>query len=330
MDHLTGFESSLLRIAGSILSRTGRGGRALVTLTYHRVLPAADPMLHYEPDARSFKAQMDLLAANFRVLPLTEAAERLKSASLPDRALCITFDDGYVNNLTVAEPILAERNLTATVFVATGYLGGGRMFNDTVIEAVRQAPAELDLRPLGLGRLSLPDIAARQKAVRTLLEGLKYRPAAERVNLSQRIAEMAGAKLPNDLMMDESQVRKLYRSGIEIGAHTVSHPILAGLDPELAAKEIRDSKRTLEEMIGARVSAFAYPNGRPITDYSSAHARMAAEAGFSVAVSTAWGAATRATDLFQLPRIAPWDKRAKPFGARIVRAYSQRAFDTAA
>lgn len=330
MNRLSRLESSLIRLAGSYFSRAGHGGRSLVTLIYHRVLAVPDPLMHYEPDARAFAAQMDLVAANFNVLPLGEAAQRLKSGSLPERALCITFDDGYANNLTVAAPILAERGLPATVFVATGYLGGGRMFNDTVIEAIRQAPDELDLKPFGLGRLLLHDLAARRAAVNYLLGQFKYRPADERRRLSEQLAELAAAALPCNLMLDEAQVRELQRRGIEIGAHTVTHPILTRLDPEAARREIVESKRALEEMIGARVTAFAYPNGRPTTDYGPTHVSLAAEAGFSVAVSTAWGAATRASDVFQLPRIAPWDKRALRYAARIAGAFGQREFDTAA
>jgi peptidoglycan/xylan/chitin deacetylase (PgdA/CDA1 family) len=131
-------------------------------------------------------------------------------------------------------------------------------------------------------------------------------------------------------MMDEVQVRELHRRGIEIGAHTVSHPILAKLDPAAAKREIAASRRALEEMIDSPVTAFAYPNGRPTTDYAPLHAQIAAEAGFALAVSTAWGAATRESDVFQLPRIAPWDKRAVRYGARIASAYRQREFDTAA
>src|SRR5687767_7700846 len=119
MRTLSGVESLLMRMAGTMLSRGGTAGSLLI-LIYHRVLAQRDPMLPSEPTADEFAAQIDLLKQNFNVLPLLEAGERLKKGSLPPRAVCITFDDGYANNLEIAEPILSARNCPATVFVAPG------------------------------------------------------------------------------------------------------------------------------------------------------------------------------------------------------------------
>lgn len=326
MKPLSPLESFCIRTAGSVLSRSGWRGRSLLILMYHRVLAEPDPMLPDEPDAVRFAAQMDLLARNFNVLPLSEAVERLQKSSLPPRAVCITFDDGYANNLTVAAPILAARKLPATVFVATGFLDGGRMFNDTVTEAVRRAPQELDLRSIGLGSCRLEDLAARRRAVGELLGRLKYLSPEERRQQADRVAQIVGAELPRDLMMTESQVRELVRHGIEVGAHTVNHPILTRVDDSTARREMAENKSRLEDITEAPVRLFAYPNGRPGRDYSSTHVRLARETGFAAAVSTAWGAAAGAgLDRFQLPRVAPWDPTALRFSIRLGLAYRQRA-----
>jgi peptidoglycan/xylan/chitin deacetylase (PgdA/CDA1 family) len=104
----------------------------------------------------------------------------------------------------------------------------------------------------------------------------------------------------------------------------VNHPILANVDEITARREIVESKARLEEMIGARVSSFAYPNGGPTRDYTARDVVLAREAGFDVALSTAWGAATPERDPHQIPRIAPWDRTALRFGLRLVRAYVER------
>ena len=79
-------------------------------------------------------------------VPLIEGVRGLATGSLPDRAVTVTFDDGYADNAEVALPILQRHGVPATFFVATGYLNGGRMWNDSIIEAIRRAPAtELDL-----------------------------------------------------------------------------------------------------------------------------------------------------------------------------------------
>lgn len=313
----------MLRGAGSLVAPGGVRGSLLV-LIYHRVLAAPDPLLPGEPDATAFAAQMDLVGSLCHVLPLTEGVERLLAGGLPPRAACITFDDGYANNRTVAAPILAERRLPATVFVASGFIGGGRMWNDTVIESLRAAGTDLDLSRLGLARYELADHAARRRAIDEILGALKYRDYDQRLAAAAAIAECAGRPLPDDLMMTERQLRELRSLGIEVGAHTIAHPILTRLDHVAAWREVTGSKAMLEDISGEPVVAFAYPNGRPQRDYDRSHVEMVRKAGFEVAVSTAWGAAGQGADRHQLPRVLPWDKSAVRFGARLLATYRQQ------
>jgi peptidoglycan/xylan/chitin deacetylase (PgdA/CDA1 family) len=328
MKTLSPASAALIRALGGLF--TPGGSRAsLLVLIFHRVLERRDPLLQGEPDAHEFATQLDVIRSVCRVLPLEEAVDRLRSGSLPQRSVCITFDDGYANNRTTAAPLLKERGLPATVFVATGYLNGGRMFNDTVIESIRRAGPELDLRELGFDRFELPDDAARLKAINQILRVLKYRPPAERVARAAAIAEKARAQLPNDLMMTDAQVRELATFGVSVGAHTVNHPILNSVDEDAARREIADSRRVLQDMTGEAVSLFAYPNGRPKTDYSSVHAKMVREAGFKAAVSTAWGGAGPAVDVFQIPRMLPWDTSPMMFAGRLMRTYREQQVDVA-
>lgn len=325
MNPLSSIESGLVRAAGKLFAR--RGARAsLLVLIYHRVLPTLDPMLPSEPDAATFARHMDLLVENFEVLPLREGVARLRKGSLPPRAVCITFDDGYANNFTVAMPILRERELPATVFVAPAYLDGGCMFNDTIFEACRSAPEQVDLGSLGLGPLSLTDAAARIRAAQHIVDQWKYLPREERRQLADRFAAYVGATPNTSLMMSAQQVAQMPGLGIEIGAHTLTHPILARLPADEARDEIVGSRRRLEEITGQPVLSFAYPNGRPHRDYAREHVSLVREAGFELAVSTSWGAATTQSDPFQLPRIAPWDKSPVRYAARMVNAYRQREF----
>ncbi len=319
MDRLSAPGAAAIRACGKLLAPGGGRGTLLV-LIFHRVLPEPDPLLPGEPDVVAFAAQADLIAAICRVLPLQEAVDRLYSGSLPERAACITFDDGYANNLTQAAPILKSRGLPATVFVATSFLNGGRMWNDQVIESVRHARGELDLTSLGLGRHGLEDVPARRRAIDALIGALKYSDPHERAAQAAAIAERVGSD-GNDLMLTEEQVRQLRREGVDIGAHTVTHPILVAAAADDARREIAASKSILESMIGEPVTLFAYPNGRPRRDYAREHVEMVRQAGFSAAVSTAWGACRRASDRFQLPRMLPWDTSALKFAARLLRTH---------
>jgi peptidoglycan/xylan/chitin deacetylase (PgdA/CDA1 family) len=302
-----------------MLSPAGAKGR-LTVLIYHRVLPVPDPLFPEEPDAARFATEMQWIQTWLNVLPLTEAIERLRHGSLPARAAAITFDDGYADNCTVALPILRRVGLPATFFIATGYLDGGRMWNDTVIDVVRNAKGPvLDLLSMNLGVYSIATIADRRHTLGLLLRALKYLEPRQRKSRVNDIAASAHSAPASDLMLTTDQVMTMAESGMTIGAHTVSHPILARVAEPEAHEEMIQSKRRLESIIGREVSLFAYPNGKPETDYTSTHAQLARTAGFSAAFSTGWGVATRHSDMFQLPRFTPWDRAKLRYALRLAR-----------
>lgn len=296
----------------------------LSILIYHRVLASPDSLFPDEIDARRFEQQLRFLKSSFTPISLSEALDGLRNNTLPPRAACLTFDDGYADNAEVALPLLQKHGVSATVFVATGFLGGGRMWNDTIIELIRNAPDRIDLSPVGHGVLALDSIAARRKAIDILLGALKYVPMEQRLEQVDAIARLVPVTLRRDLMMSQAQVRQLHQAGIEIGAHTVHHPILARLPAAEARREIADGKNALEAMIDAPVRLFAYPNGKPGQDYQAEHVAMVRELGFEGAVSTSWGAARPGSDLFQLPRFTPWDRDRLRFTLRMLRNLGRR------
>lgn len=300
------------------LSPSGRRAR-LSILIFHRVLAQPDPLFPDLPDARRFGAMLDWLHAWLNVLPLDQAARQLAEGTLPERAAAITFDDGYADNEAVALQELQRRAIPATFYVATGFLDGGRMWNDTVIEAMRGCRADaLDLDAIGLGRVKLRTATERRAAIDACIDKIKYLPAGPRLQVAERIAVTAGVRPPTDLMMTTDAVRRLHRAGMQIGAHTITHPILARLTPDEARREMVGSRDRLEEIVDAPVTAFAYPNGRPGEDYGPEHAGLARDLGFATAVSTARGAASFGADPMQLPRFTPWDRTRLRFGARLL------------
>jgi len=308
----------LLKKAFQLASPGGSKGH-LSILIFHRVLLVPDPLFPDEPDVARFEQIACWLKEWFNVLPLNEAVLRLQRGNLPPRAAAITFDDGYADNLTCAHPILRKHGLPATFFIATGFLDGGRMWNDTIIESVRgTALPEIDGAFLGLGALPLNSIADKRSALAKIIPAAKHLPVEQRSEAVARISEYCQATLPNDLMLSTQQLQQLRAEGAGIGVHTVSHPILAKLDETVAKREIADSRDHLEGILGERVGLFAYPNGRLGTDYSPAHASLVKSLGFDAAVATNWGICSNASDIFQLPRFTPWDTRRWRFGLRLL------------
>ena len=308
---------SALRAVYSAMAPAGARAR-LSTLIFHRVLSAPDPLLPSEPDATEFEARMRWMQRHFNVIPLAEAIARLQSRTLPARSLAITFDDGYADNQQIAAPILRKLGLPATFFIATGYLDGGRMFNDSIIAAVRGCKrASLDLTELGLGIHSLESPEQRRSAISMLLPQVKGLDPARRAARAERVCQLAEVVPPDDLMMTSSQVAALARDGFGIGGHTVSHPILARMDSNHAREEIHRGRQRLEEITKGSVCLFAYPNGRPGEDYSVQTTDQVRQLGFAAAFTTAHGVAGSNADFFQLPRFTPWDRGELKFGARM-------------
>ncbi len=300
------------------LSVTGRG--KLTILIYHRVHAVVDALFPSAADARRFDEQMSWISALLNIIPLPEAIGMLREDRLPDRAACITFDDGYADNVDAALPILLRHGLSATFFVASGFLDGGRMWNDTIIEAFRRAPGTVaDLEHLGLGRRVIDTPASRRAAIDEVIDKLKYAAPVTRQEQVDALARTIGETLPDDMMMRSDQVRALHAAGMTIGAHTVTHPILMQIDPREALAEIRGGREALQSILDAPVRLFAYPNGKPGTDYGPAHVAMVRELGFLAAMSTRRGAADTSSDLHQLPRFTPWGRTLLRFGIGLAR-----------
>lgn len=315
----------LYRIATGRLSPGGAHGR-LAILFYHRVLPESDPLLPDVFDARTFDAQLRVLADLFNVLPMDDAIDGLASGTLPKRALCITFDDGYRDNHDVVLPILRSHGLSATFYIASGFLDGGCMFNDRVLETVRRLPpGPLDLEWLGLGMRSVSDPRSRETLSEDIVRAIKYSTLEQREEACARLASLATEPLPPDLMMTSDQVLALHRAGMTIGGHTLDHPILSRLPEADARRQIERNRERLASLLGRAPRHFAYPNGRPDDDYTAVHAAMVREAGYSSAVSTARGSCSRDSDPFQLPRFAPWHAEPNRFVVSLLRNLMERS-----
>lgn len=294
--------------------------RGLSILIYHRVLAKKDPLFPAEMDAVEFENQIRMLKSCFNVIPLIDAVRHAKAGTLPPRAACITFDDGYADNAEVALPILLRHGISSTFFVATGFLNGGRMWNDTIIELVRATTAEaIDATSLGLGLHPTATTEQRQQAISALIKQLKYLSFNDRAAQVDQLSKLSKIDFTTNLMMTSDQVMNLRRAGMDIGGHTVLHPILAKLPPDQARAEIVRGKEMLEEIISEPVRLFAYPNGKPDSDYKAAHVAMVRELGFEGAVSTSWGAQRNNDDVFQLPRFSPWDNTPTRFAIRMAR-----------
>lgn len=294
-------------ISKALINRHGEG--RLLTLLFHKVPRKADPFCPDDLDAQQFEQIIAFLAGHFSVLPLEEATKRMQAGTLPARAAAITFDDGYPEWFETAVPLLEQYRLPASFFITTEQFSGIPLWHERISHAVMALPdGELMLREANVGPMPILDgsLATRIQLIRQLQEVLKYRSLEERGVAIAELEACAVKPIRKPGLFLPEHVVQLRDKGFSVGAHTVAHPILARTAPEVARREIAQSREELEAILREPVRIFAYPNGRPNIDYGTEHVQMVKEAGYSLAVATCWGAASKETDVFQLPRFTPW------------------------
>lgn len=303
----------------NLFSGSGTRSRLLI-LTYHRVRERPDVVYPGDPDREEFAAQMGMLNKYFNLLTVSQAVRDIRAGRLAKRAVCVTFDDGYADNHEVAAPILEGLGTPATFFVATGYLNGGIMWNDRIIETFRQlSPGEYDFGDLG--QVSVPDNDCRSKITQKTLNKLKYLEGDERDRISRAIFKKFNIESSNSIMMTDAMVKDLHDRGMEIGAHTVSHPIMARLDAASAAVEVETSKAYLEALLQSDVTSFAYPNGKFGKDLTARDVEIVRASGFDVAVTTDRGSVTASSNRWALPRVSLTGSSGMKSLARLCRDY---------
>lgn len=277
-------------------SPSGDDGRLLI-IKYHR----AEKSAHQGSGGRTleeFEAQIELLGSVFNTLTVADAAQRIRTGTLPERALCITFDDGYADNYVTALPILERYGLKATFFVPSGLIEQPIMWSDQIANAFATA-AEDGLPQM---RNYLAD-AGMPVRFPDLMAKLKYMSVDAQETIVRGLSKFGNIESDSCQLMSADQVRGLVARGMEVGGHTVNHTILTNASDELAYDEIKNCKLQLEVIIGEPVQSFAYPNGRRDQDYSERDVGIVRDAGFAAAVNTEFGLARGGDHVYELPRI---------------------------
>jgi len=294
----------------------GRLSRRFQILGYHKISP--DPHPFFAPVSPAlFESQMQFFKSCYRVMRLEELIKRSRRGDLPDRAVAITFDDGYRDNYEFAFPILKKYQLPATIFVATGAIGTGNpIWHDRVFDAFRFATVRrARLRNPELPELNLESEDARQRSLEGVLIHAKSLYGDARQRLIDDIEVRLKPNLPSNIeqrMLTWDHIRQMHKAGIDFGSHTVSHTILSRIPREEKVKEIRESKRQLSEQLGAPVASFAYPNGKA-ADYDAEAKSVLQECGYSYAVTCRSGFNHASSDAFELKRGLPWQKEIELF-----------------
>ncbi|MGO4677081.1 polysaccharide deacetylase family protein [Bosea sp. 2YAB26] len=264
-------------------------------LTLHHVRPwrergfAPNRLLEITPEFLDQTLTL-IKAQGYDIVSLDEAVARLQSPLSQRFFVALTFDDGYRDNLDHAWPVLAKHGVPWTLFVTTGFAERtARLWWLEMEEAIRALPRfTLDLPDGGFSARTESD-REKQLTFETLYWRLRKGPEAILLSMISDLARQAGidsAALVERECLPWETLRSLAGApGVTIGAHTLSHPMLAKHPEDFARAEIVESKARLEQELGLPMRHFAYPVGDPGSAGKREFA-LARAAGFTSAVTT--------------------------------------------
>jgi len=323
-----------------------------VILVYHRIasLPSDPQLLCVKPE--HFAQHLEHICHAYRPMSLVELGRSLANGQLPHHAIAVTFDDGYVDNLRNAKPILERYNVPATVFVTSGYVGQNREFWWDELEHLLLLPAKLpDRLELTIsGRayswltssepISGNDTEAnrawnvlmksyptpRHRAYTELHRLLRPLSIEEREKIMTEVERWAGAKSgvrPDYRALNPDEMKQLSEGDlVDIGSHTVTHPMLSTEPTDYQRREIFQSKQDLEGILNRTVTSFSYPYGNRRED-SAPTIELVREAGYELACANFPAVATRRSDTFWLPRFLVRDWAGEDFAQRLRRWFHE-------
>jgi peptidoglycan/xylan/chitin deacetylase (PgdA/CDA1 family) len=302
--------------------RVGPG--QVCVLTYHGVLPegwrpAESPIEGTLLPAEKFRVQLRFLKARYNLISPEEFHGWLKEdAPLPERAVLLTCDDGFLNVLTEMVPILLEEGVRCLFFVTGAsleetpqnlwYEGLYRLLIDAPGDVSRASGSDLVRKDsFTVNKLAafwwelVEDLSAKNGLERK--EALGWLQARWRLPQDWRMNDPGDSRAERRYrLLNRAELLKLANHGMTVGAHTLSHPLLPKMSAELAEQEIRECKLRIESCLQREVWALAYPFGHG----GSVGARemdIAERAGYACAfLNHGGGLLGRTSPRFGLPR----------------------------
>lgn len=290
--------------------------RRLLVLGWHNARPT-----WYFPAPNGLaglERQLRFLRRCATVVPLQPALDMLRAGhDLPPRAVALTFDDGYRDQLDDAARLLGQLKLPATFFLVPELLDGTAdpwwerlawAVTQTSRDRLRWEQVEFDL--------SNP--RARLAVAQTLAEQLKRRPRALRDGAVRDVVERCAPERPSriaDMFLDWDGARNLVRLGFEVGSHSMRHDILTEQPARDQVQDLAASRQNLQRL-GIPVDLLAYPNGTA-ADVDATTVAAAVAAGYRYGITTIPGLAAPSTEAFSVPRFVRQPERGVVGLARI-------------
>jgi peptidoglycan/xylan/chitin deacetylase (PgdA/CDA1 family) len=324
--------------------RAIRGIRHPFVLKYHRMRPAGREVVSNQAGgefsagigARQFEAHLRLITRWFKPIPMAEMGWAIaQKKALPDKAVALTFDDGYRDNYEVAYPLLKRYGVPASFFVCPGLIDSHQGFWWDEIYALvekttaRELHLEKILQASGLpsyrkdGPLSLLTGDQKISAGESLVaQGKQMSPHMLTIFL-ERLNEALGipgdSNLRKQTLMNWDEIREMHHAGMEIGSHTMTHPMLTQVSESVIRTELGDACARLYEVLGAAPEGFVYPSGA----FNATARNIVMEAGHIYACTSQSGFIGGTADQHLLPRVNVSDRGVAASARDIVLTYGK-------
>ena len=258
----------------------------------------------------SLRELLDFVTRHAEPVSLAEVGRRLKEPDrITGREIALTFDDGLLNNATLAAPALVAAEVPATFIVSPDLIVQGRwLWNHEARARLRRLDepararwaASVDL-PAGAGR----DIEGAVACLKATELPWRHRCEEALRRATRGFEPTADERAAHD-MMGLDDLRKLAKAGIDIGSHTRTHPILLLLEPQEVEAEVGGARSELERLLDQPVPHFCYPNGS-----ENSQVRAVVRRHHELAVTTEPGVIEPGEDPIGLPRIGAVDSLAE-------------------
>ncbi len=288
-----------------------------LVLIYHRV--ADDPIdaQMLAVSQRHFEMHLQTLARDFRVLPLSNLIQEIRRGDLISNTISLTFDDGYLDNLRNALPLLEKFNIHATIFVTSGFVGSTEEFWWDALERIfltcEPLPEFLNVSDSRVDlKLDMCSPEGRLKVYESLCGVIRNMPADKIKKTINALFKNCGLKKQTrstHRIVNEAELIELSSSPlIEIGAHGVNHVVLGLMKTEEQKYEIYESKRILERITGQPIRLFSYPYGT-VPSFNEITKKIVHDEGFEAGIANIQGSIKHPCDLYAIPRrlVRNWD-----------------------
>lgn len=300
-----------------------------VILMYHRIVDETFDPWGLAVSPQVFEDQLRWITENRTVLPLVEFAERHGDGTLPDRAIALSFDDGYACFADTAVPLLRQLELPATVFIAVELAERGGSFwwhelQRIVLRSDRET-LRVDGESVPLGARASSDNywkpgasprTDRQRAfarIWALLRPKRPREIEAAMAELRRETDLGGGGGPLPRPMSPEEVRSIRGSFVEFGCHALTHPWLPTLSSSARRREIGESRSRLEALTGMQAAAFAYPFGA----YDQESERLVEQFGYVCAVTTEQRSVASSSSRFRLGRVGVGNWPGRQLGRKL-------------